>query len=122
MILTLKRPRSDNNTSQVALYNTQHSFFGRAMDLYKTQLSKIFRNFKSVKNRDIDQGGDGAPFTSITPTYKIIGNFLLKNCGKVHLNEGKGAPFTSITPSLPIFAPMTCYNTQDSKKRAKNTL
>ena len=32
------------NTTQVALYNTQHSFFERAMDLYKTQLSKIFRN------------------------------------------------------------------------------
>ena len=45
------------NTSQVALYNTQNSFFGRAMDLYNTQLSKISRDFYS----DIDQGGKGAP-------------------------------------------------------------
>ena len=29
------------NTSQVALYNTQHSFFEPAMDLYNTQLSKF---------------------------------------------------------------------------------
>ena len=37
------------NTSHVALYNIQHSFFERAMDLLNTQLSKISRNFKSVK-------------------------------------------------------------------------
>ena len=42
----------------MALYNTQNSFYERALDLYNTQLSKIFRNFQSVKKyKDIDQGG-----------------------------------------------------------------
>ena len=34
---------ADYNTSQVALYNIQHSFFWRAMDIHNTQLSKMFR-------------------------------------------------------------------------------
>ena len=33
----------------MALYNTQHSFFERVMDLYNTQLWKIFRIFSWLK-------------------------------------------------------------------------
>ena len=60
-------------TSQVALYKPSTVLFGRAIDLYNTQLSNIFRNFSRSKNRVIDQGWKEAPFTSIRPSLPLFG-------------------------------------------------
>ena len=101
------------NTSWLALYKTHHSriwarhwpaitpitrkFSGILVDqgiglAIEEKVAKNWENFEKIAKKSISTRGEGATFTSITPSSQKVGINFEKNSEKVNFNEGKGAP------------------------------